>query len=323
MRWGRNPRARSPRRPCSSPPPHRGGHPQPLRPMSSPAPRPPSSWKVRLIQTFLAILLPLQTILLSIAVCVCWPVQNAEGKLVTNLDLLKADSPAELAPVTEMDLLFLVMACGALGATLHALYSFCDYVGNRRFQISWTLWYLGRLPIGMAVATVLYLALRGGFTGFSGGLKDLNIYGIAGIAALTGMFSRQAVTKLAEISNTIFTKLPPQPDALQHPRATLTAIKPPLLAAGTTKATIRLEGHDFVPGLRVVVDHMLCEAKWLSATEIECQLCEKLIDDPTTLTVAVRNPDPSPGESETLALSVVAPAELPPPTPPAEPPAGK
>lgn len=272
----------------------------------------PSTWKLRLAQGFLAVLLPLQTLLLCLFVAGCWPIQNPDGTLVTNLDRLTTGA-SDVTPVTELDLLFLVMACGALGASLHALYSFCDYMGNRRFQGSWFFWYLGRTPIGMAVATVLYLALRGGFTGFSGGLKDLNIYGIAGIAALTGMFSRQAVTKLADISTTIFTKLPPQPDALQNPRPAITALEPAFLIAGTAEPKLRLLGRDFAPGLRVVVDHMLCEARWLSATEVECRLCEKLVDDPTTLTVAVRNPDPSPGESPALSLPVIAASAAPPP----------
>lgn len=275
-----------------------------LRPMSSTAtplhPEPPPTWKLRLVETILAILLILQTAFMSFLVYAFWPLQNAAGDFTRQGILTEGEKP-----VTEQDLLLLVMACGGLGATLHALYSFCDYVGNRRFQLSWFVWYVGRMPIGMAVATVLYLALRGGFTGFSGGLKDLNLYGIAGIAALTGMFSRHAVTKLSEIATTIFTKLPPQPDALQNPRAALNAIKPATIHAGSTAVKIKLEGRDFVPGLRVVVDHMFCETTWKSPTEAEFILCDKLIDDPTMLTIAVRNPDPCPGESETRDLAVV------------------
>lgn len=273
--------------------------------MSSTTPVPhlesPPTWKLRLVETFLAILLITETIALVVAMVFLWPTAHPGDAVGTATD---PTLPATLSPETE--LLLLVMVCGGLGATLHAIYSFCDYVGNRRFQLSWTVWYLGRLPVGMAVALVLYLTLRGGFTGFSSGVNDLNLYGVAGLAALTGMFSRQAVTKLSEIANTIFTKLPPQPDALQSPRAVLNAIKPATITAGSTAVKIVLEGRDFVPGLRVVVDHMFCEAAWKSPTEAEVILCDKLIDDPTTLTIAVRNPDPCAGESDARELAVVA-----------------
>jgi hypothetical protein len=269
-------------------------------------PEPPPTWKLRLVETFLAVLLITETVALVLAMVVLWPSPHASNDgaaVAADTAAIQEGLPANLSPETE--LLLLVMTCGGLGATLHAIYSFCDYVGNRRFHLSWTVWYLGRLPVGMAVALVLYLTLRGGFTGFSSGVSDLNLYGVAGLAALTGMFSRQAVTKLSEIANTIFTKLPPQPDALQNPRAALHAIKPATIPAGSTAVKIKLEGRDFVPGLRVVVDHMFCETTWKSPTEAEFILCDKLIDDPTLLTIAVRNPDPCPGESETRDLAVV------------------
>lgn len=264
---------------------------------------PPAIWKLRLVETFLATLLIIETVALVFAMVILWPSPPQSSAGSAEAASIGQALPSNLSPETE--LLLLVMTCGGLGATLHAIYSFCDYVGNRRFQLSWTVWYLGRLPVGMAVALVLYLTLRGGFTGFSSGVSDLNLYGVAGLAALTGMFSRQAVTKLSEIANTIFTKLPPQPDALQNPRAVLNSIKPATIHAGSTAVKITLEGRDFVPGLRVVVDHMFCEAAWKSPTSAEVILCDKLIDDPTTLTIAVRNPDPCPGESEIRDLAVV------------------
>jgi hypothetical protein len=258
---------------------------------------PPGHGKALLAQTLLAILLPCQTAGLSYAVFTSWPARGGSQGAVSDTANL---------PLTETRLLLLVMLCGALGASLHALYSFCDYTGNRRFQMSWFFWYIGRVPVGMSVATVLYLALRGGFTGFSGGINDLNLYGIAGIASLTGMFSRQAVTKLSEIATTIFTKLPPQPDALQHPKPTLLAIRPPTVEVGSGEVRLAIEGRDFIPGLHVVVNRMQCEASWKSATEAEVVLAAQFTDKADTLTISLRNPDPSPGESDKRELAVVA-----------------
>ena len=58
-------------------------------------------------------------------------------------------------------LFIMVAAAGALGSLIYTLTSFVDYVGNRRLASSWVWWLLLRTPIGMALALMLYLVLRG------------------------------------------------------------------------------------------------------------------------------------------------------------------
>jgi hypothetical protein len=56
----------------------------------------------------------------------------------------------------------------------------------------------------MALALVFYFVVRGGFLTTSGGAKDINPYGIAALAGLVGMFSKQATDKLSEVFSTLF-----------------------------------------------------------------------------------------------------------------------
>lgn len=56
----------------------------------------------------------------------------------------------------------------------------------------------------MSLALVFYFVIRGGFLTTSGGAKDINPYGIAALAGLVGMFSKQATDKLSEVFGTLF-----------------------------------------------------------------------------------------------------------------------
>jgi hypothetical protein len=108
----------------------------------------------------------------------------------------------------EIDLLWLVMICGALGSFAHGARSFVDFVGNRTLRASWGAWYLMYPLIGAALALIFYLAVRGGFLTTNAGTtnagQDVNLYGLTAISALVGMFSKQATTKLAEVFATLF-----------------------------------------------------------------------------------------------------------------------
>jgi hypothetical protein len=103
------------------------------------------------------------------------------------------------------NLLLLVAAMGALGALIHVTSSFADYVGNRQLVLSWVWWLLLRVPIGVALALVFYMLIRGGLIIPNGSTEpQINPYGIAGLAALIGMFAKQATDKLADIFDNLF-----------------------------------------------------------------------------------------------------------------------
>lgn len=110
------------------------------------------------------------------------------------------------------DIRFLITAAlaGALGSCIHLSSSFVSYAGNRRLQQSWALWYFLRPGIGAALALVVYFALHAGLVSGAGdsAAGALNPYGVASVAALSGMFSKQATEKLREIFENICATAP-------------------------------------------------------------------------------------------------------------------
>ncbi len=108
----------------------------------------------------------------------------------------------------EERLMLLVIVMGAIGSYIHAATSFSTFVGNNDFAKSWTTWYLLRPFIGISLALVVYAAIRGGLlliiNSKAPDATGINPFGVAAIAGLTGMFSKQAADKLNEVFSTIF-----------------------------------------------------------------------------------------------------------------------
>jgi hypothetical protein len=125
---------------------------------------------------------------------------------------LKAIEPTEflwgvvqLPP--EIRLMFIAAIAGALGSYVHLATSFADYAGNEKLTTNWAWWYVLRPFIGTALAEVVYLALRGGLLNTAGTdnpISAISPFGVAAIAALTGLFSKQATDKLREVFETLF-----------------------------------------------------------------------------------------------------------------------
>jgi hypothetical protein len=110
----------------------------------------------------------------------------------------------------ETRYLAIAMLAGALGSYIHLATSFADFVGNRQLVSSWQWWYLLRPFIGMTLALIMYFVVRGGLIGGSASAQNLSPYGVAAVAGLTGLFSKQATDKLRETFETLFkTDKPP------------------------------------------------------------------------------------------------------------------
>jgi len=119
----------------------------------------------------------------------------------------------------EVDLLLLVLIGGALGAFIHCVRSFTAFAGNEDLRGSWAWWYYFHPFLGATLSLASYMALRGGFliiaTGSSTKTSEMNPFALTGLALLVGMFSKNAITKLAELFDTLFQ--PSNPKALQNP----------------------------------------------------------------------------------------------------------
>ena len=139
-----------------------------------------------------------------------WPVSGAKDASGFADFSLFGSGPFSTS--SDHRLFLTVMAAGALGSLIHSITSFADYAGNRSLSRSWIWWLVLRTPIGIALALLFYLVLRGGLivpslpngSAATDTTRLLNPYGIAAISALAGMFSKQATDKLREIFDTLF-----------------------------------------------------------------------------------------------------------------------
>jgi hypothetical protein len=126
--------------------------------------------------------------------------------------------------VTEQAVLWMVILLGALGGFLYLASSMATYVGNRQLLRSWIIYYI-LIPFqGAALAPLIYLLLRVGVLNpantTAGGHpgESLNLMGMYAFAALTGLFSKQAIEMLADVFATIFKKVSAK-DSLEKSKA--------------------------------------------------------------------------------------------------------
>lgn len=104
----------------------------------------------------------------------------------------------------ELRLMLIVAVAAVLGSYVHSATSFVTYAGNRQLVTSWAWWYLLRPLIGSALALIFYFALRGAFFSLSASTQDLNVFGIAALGGMVGMFSKEATDKLHELFRDLF-----------------------------------------------------------------------------------------------------------------------
>jgi hypothetical protein len=102
---------------------------------------------------------------------------------------------------------------GALGGMVASLRSLYWYVGNRELIWAWMLMYVLRPFVGTTLALVFYFVIRGGLFSPQAKIADTSPFGFAGLSALVGLFSEQAVLKLKEVAETLLSKPSPGADA--------------------------------------------------------------------------------------------------------------
>jgi hypothetical protein len=211
-------------------------------------------------------------------------------------------------------LLILVLATGALGSFVHAATSFADYVGNQQARRSWIVWFVMRPLIGSALALVVYLVLRSGLIsglyGAEAKIETINTYGFAAVAALAGMFSKQATDKLSEVFDALFrTKTGMGDDArkdkIDAAPLKLQSLKPTSVTVETTARTVSVTGTGFSrAGTVAKVDGKDRHTTVASDTSLSLELTADDVAKAGILQVAVAATGAEPSNS--LPLTVTA-----------------
>jgi len=210
-----------------------------------------------------------------------------------------------------------VIVASALGGYIHAATSFADYVGNRRLVLSWLWWYILRVFIGIALALVFYFAVRGGLLAADATNQTVNPFGIAALAGLVGLFSKQATDKLNEVFGTLFRTAPghgddQRKDSIGNPRPTVAGVEPPTIDTGSDTVTLRLHGEGFIPQSQVRISRLDTEVvlerttTFVGSTELTVQLVKEDLVEAGVLQVTVFNPEPGGGMSTPAPIDIRA-----------------
>jgi IPT/TIG domain len=240
-----------------------------------------------------------------------WPVSDPKGG--SGFAELSLFGSASFSAPPDLRLFFTVIAAGALGSLIHSITSFADYVGNRRLAKSWIWWLILRMPVGVALALLFYLVLRGGLivpslpngSAAANTSHLLNPYGIAAISALAGMFAKQATDKLREIFDTLFRTREPvkRADPLARAIPVITNTQPTTLTVGGPP-TLSVFGRGFQRDCTASINGKPRNVQWISDTSLAITLVAEDLSVKTELQLIVQNPGPDGGDSEPLQIPV-------------------
>jgi hypothetical protein len=103
----------------------------------------------------------------------------------------------------EARMILLVGMAGALGSMVHVLRSFYWYLGTRELVVSWWAKYIFLPFVGATLGIIFYLVVRGGFFSPQATIDQTMPFSFVAIAALVGMFSEAAISKLKEVAETL------------------------------------------------------------------------------------------------------------------------
>lgn len=221
-------------------------------------------------------------------------------------------------PDPEVTLLLLVAVLSALGSYVHAAQSFVDFAGNRRLVVSWVWWYPFRIFIGVALAEIFYFAIRAGFFGTDTPTQFINPYGIAAVAGLVGLFSKQATDKLREVFETLFQTAEgygdeTRDDSLATPAPVLASVEPVRLEAGSSELELTLRGEGFVRDSVARVSlptaagsaPLARDTTFVSSGQLLVTLDSADVAEAGSVSITVFNPGPGGGTSDPALFDVV------------------
>jgi hypothetical protein len=209
----------------------------------------------------------------------------------------------------DVRLLMVVMLAGGLGSFIHTATSFGDFVGNEKLGRSWLWWYILKPFIGMMLAVIFYLVIRGGFLSAGAEAGRLNIYGITALAGLAGMFSKQATDKLSEVFDALFRTAAGHGDAkrkddLGNPLPVLADLDPTSIEPATQNVVVTVKGSSFVRGSVARVNGVNRETIFRDESRLTAKLLPEDVANEGQIEVVIVNPPPGGGVSTPLKIRV-------------------
>ncbi|MBN2349778.1 MAG: hypothetical protein JXJ22_13105 [Bacteroidales bacterium] len=226
---------------------------------------------------------------------------------VTRQDSLVLSALEEYAPekypIGELNLLLLILLLGALGSSLHGIASISKFVGNNTYKESWALWYLLRPFVGAILSFLFYLLIRAGL--FKNFETNSDFYTIIALSGLIGLFSKQALDKLSDLFDLIF-KSDKEKDLSDKMKAApipnITDITFVLTGKDNAEIAFTITGSDFTDNSVVRINNKDYKPKYENANQIFLKLIKEDIKDIKTLLIAVFNPPPGGGISNTKEI---------------------
>lgn len=152
----------------------------------------------------------------------------------------------------ETSIFLIALMFGIVGSTVHSANSLASYIGNRRFGSSWAPWYFLRPLIAAALAMLAYTVFRAGFLSTKASPDNINLFGVAAIAGLAGLFSKQVIDKLEDVMKVVFASNADAARSDKLQSIVITGISPESTPAGT-EVPVVITGTGFGPGAKVVV----------------------------------------------------------------------
>lgn len=268
---------------------------------------------------FLGIYLLISTLGLTLLLVLIWP--SACPVDPKTLAAAASDASATAAATTklcsiwtfsdsfgiEARLLAIVLVSGALGSSVFAARAYATFRGLKRYDPDWNWWYVMRLPIGMGLALFLYLVIRGGLFTASVGSSDqvmqtANPFGFAALAALAGMFAKEASDKLEEVFQSVFSTSDRQQPAEKSP--VIDKLQPAKKAVKDADLALVVVGKNFDSKAKVTVGAKERAAQFRNAGRIEVTLTADDLAAKAKLPVVVVNPAAKGGASSAADLAV-------------------
>jgi len=127
------------------------------------------------------------------------------------LNILYGSKTTIISPVTSAvkEAVVMMFAAG-IGSSITTILAFLRHACvEKNFDRSYAPWYVGRPLMGMLLGLIFYFLIKGGLLTTIrpekiDSINNLNDWGLAGIGAMVGLFSNNAIEKLRETFHTLF-----------------------------------------------------------------------------------------------------------------------